>query len=246
MTSKYQRPKFFYSPQILILGLGIFFVGQRELLAATKIFLRDAYSQHGTQSESGVGYGCSVGTNDYTHRLANTTQGTSTVTKSFSPTSTAPPCRVQTAGGGGDYLTWITPPLSAAVTISGNINYSIGCQESTTSFNLAVRVVVKRWSAATGGIVSTVHTSATSTECGTSMALRTIAAAAPTSTAFRAGDKIIIYVDFMATGGWGGNGTRAASLGYDGIAAGTGDSFVNFVDNITFNADAPGAGAYVK
>lgn len=246
MTSKYQRPKLLYFLQILIIGLGIFVSSQRELLAATKIFLHDAYSKHGTQSESGAGYGCAVGANDYTYRLADINQGASTVTKSFAPTATAPPCRMQTANGGGEYLTWVTPPLSAAATISGNINYSVGCQEAQTSLNLGFRFVVARWSAATGGIVSTVHTSANSTECGTTMALRTIAAAAPTSTAFRAGDKIVIYVELRASAGWGGNGTRAASLGYDGTAAGTRDSFVNFVDDMTFAADAPGNSAYVK
>lgn len=209
--------------------------------AATKIFLHDANSALGGVSTAGAGYGCGNGNNDHVFRLADTTQGTGTVQKVFAPTSTAPPCQAQTASGNGQYLYWVSPPISSAVTISGNINYSAGCAESATQLNGGFRFLVKRWAVKQGGIVSTIHSSADTTECGTSLALRTLAAAAPTATAMEAGDRLVFVIEVRATGSWGGNSTRTFTVGYDGTAGSTGDAFANFVDTVSFSADTNNA-----
>lgn len=53
--------------------------------------------------------------------------------------------------------------------------------------------------------------------------LATIAAAAPTSTAMAAGDRIVFVVEIRNVGGgWGGNGARSVELHYDGAAASDG------------------------
>lgn len=212
--------------------------------AATKVFLQDATSVLGTVATAGGGIGCVNGTNIYIYRQATTSQGSSAVTKTFAPTATAPPCLWQTATGSGNYLRFISPPLSAAVTISGNINYQAGCAESSTSTNAGFRFVVYRWSQATGGIDATpIHTSATSTECaGANIA---IAAAAPTSTAMAIGDRLVFAVQVMNVGTWGGNGTRTVSLVYGAATGVYGDSFANFVDTISFGADTNNARAVV-
>jgi hypothetical protein len=212
----------------------------------TKIFLKDSASALGLTAASAAAQGgCGNGSNgSWTLRLADPTQGLSTVTRTWAPTSTAPPCAFQTATSNGQYLRWITAPLSAGFTLSGNINYSAGCAESATATNAGIRFVVSRWSAQRGGIVSVVHTSADSTECGTTAALRTIAAAAPTSTTFVAGDRLVIVVEARAVGGtWGGNGSRTISLLYGGLTTTTGDAFANFADTFTFASDTNNAPA---
>lgn len=208
-------------------------------VAATKLLLRDFTSSLGKVATAGAGYGCAVGTNDHLLRLASTTQGSSAVTKTFAPSGTNPPCQAQTASGNGEYLVWVSPPLSAAVTISGNINYQVGCSESASNLNVGLRFIVYRWSVDRGGIISIVQTSASTTECGTTAANRTIAAAAPTSTSFSVGDRIYILLEISATAGWGGNSSRTISAVYDAAASAVGDAYVNFVDNISFSADSP-------
>lgn len=222
--------------KLITLLIGILLSAELSF-AATKIFLHDAVSKLGRLTRDKAASGCGNGTTDWIYRSANTTQGTTTVTDTFSPTSTAPPCIAQSANG-ADLLVFVTPPISSGVTISGNINYSAGCRESATALNAGFHFVVYKWSAADNSIASIVHTSANTTECGTTAALRTIAAAAPTSTAFSVGDRIVITVEVRNVGGaWGGNSTRTSSLLYDGAAASTGDAFANFVDNISFSAD---------
>lgn len=214
-------------------------------LAQTKIFMRASVSPLGYTAYYGtdVAGNCGVGGSDTVWMVANTTQGASTTQQAaFQPDNGGVPCLHQTANDAGSYLYWITPPISSGVTISGNINYSIGCAESATAMNLGYRFVVYRWSVANGGIVSTIHTSAATTECGTSLALRTVAAAAPTSTAMSVGDRIAFVVQLQgAGGGFGGNGTRTATVGWDGAAASVRDTFANFANTISFSADTNNA-----
>jgi hypothetical protein len=183
------------------------------------------------------GYGCNSYSGAHVLRLASTTQGSSTVSTSQAPTSTAPPCQFGSESG-STYLRYVTPPIASGFTLSGNIDYSIGCRESATQMNAGVGMVVYRYSKAAGGIVSTIHTSASSTECPTTAGLRTIAAAAPASTTLAAGDRIVFVVEIRnAGGGWGGNSSRTIELHYNGAAASAGDTFANFADNFSFNAD---------
>lgn len=223
-----------------------FFVFSCESFASTKIFLHNANSKLGLISRSGAGYGCANGSNNYTYRAADTSQGTSAVTYTYIPTTTAPPCRMQTASGGGDYLMWASSPISSQVTISGNIDYRVYCKESVSGPNFGVRFVIYRWSVAKGGIVSTLQTSSGTSECPTTIGLMNIAAAAPTSTTFQVGDRIVIIAEAYDAGGWGADGVITHSLAFDGLTAATGDTWVNFVDNISFSADSANAAGRVQ
>lgn len=215
--------------------------------AATKVFLQDSTSPLATIATAGLGYGCDQNTQSTVFRQANTTQGSSAVTKTYTPSSTAPPCLWQTAlAAGNQFLYWATAPLSATWTPSGNINYQAGCAESSTSLNGGFRFKVMRWRAANGGIDPTpIDTSSTSTECaGANIA---IAAAAPDSTpAFAVGDRIVIIVETMNVGTWAGNNSRTISLVYGAATGVYGDTFVNFVDTITFASDTNNARARVQ
>jgi hypothetical protein len=211
---------------------------------ATQIWLRDSSSPLAQIATAGLGYGCDQNAQDTFFRQAINAQGSAAVTKTYTPSSTAPPCLWQTAlAAGNQFLYWITAPVSVGVTISGNINYQAGCAESNTSLNGGFRFKVMRWSVAAGGIVSTIMTSATSTECaGANIA---IAAAPPTSTTLAVGDRIVFIVETMNVGTWAGNNSRTISLVYGAATGVYGDSFANFVDTISFASDTNNARARV-
>lgn len=213
---------------------------------STKVLFHNAASVLGRTSTAGGGIGCVNGTNTYTWRQATTAQGVGIVSQTFAPSSTASPCTQQTASTGGDYLRFISPPLSAGVTISGNINYQGGCLESATAMNAGFRIVVYRWSRAKGGIDATIMTSAASAEC-TTAANQAIAAAAPSSTVMAVGDRLVFEVQVLASGGtWGGNGSRTFRFDYDAGAGAQGDAFANFVDTISFATDTNNARAVIQ
>ena len=195
---------------------------------ATQLWLRDSTSPLATIATAGLGYGCDQNTQTTIFRqLAG--QGSAAVTKTYTPSSTAPPCLWQTAlAAGNQFLYWASAPLSATWTPSGNINFQAGCAESSTSLNGGFRFKVMRWRAANGGIDPTpIKTSATSTECaGANIA---IAAAAPDSTpAFAVGDRIVIIVETMNVGTWAGNNSRTISLVYGAATTVYGDIIRQF------------------
>jgi hypothetical protein len=206
--------------------------------AQTKLFLKNTASPLALNIATAyAGYGCNSFSGDHIQRVANTTQGGTTVTTTQSPSNGTPPCQTGSESG-ATYNRWITAPVSSGFTLSGNIDYSAGCRESANQLNAGFRFVVYRWSVADGGVVSTIHTSADTTECGTTAALRTIAAAAPTSTVMATGDRLVFVIEMRAVGGgWGGNGSRTFDHLYNGTAGSSGDSFVNFADTFTFSAD---------
>ncbi|MGE0634620.1 MAG: hypothetical protein AB7O96_19560 [Pseudobdellovibrionaceae bacterium] len=206
---------------------------------STALYLLDSASPLGRISLSGNGLGCFRNPQNYSYKTASTVRGSGSITKTFAPTNVAPPCLAQTTNTNGDFLMWASPPLASSVVIDGNINYSLGCRESNASMNAGFRFVVKKWSAKIGGIESVVHTSPVSSECSTTLSLRTIAASAPTPTTFTVGDRIVITVEVMNVGTWGGNSSRTFRVTYRGTASSTGDSFVNFSDTLSFATDGP-------
>jgi hypothetical protein len=218
--------------------------------AATKVFLHNATSAYGTLSNGPTRLAgtCAVGNNNYKFRLANSTQGASAVTVTWQPTlSGTAPCYIQNGTGGAtsDYLIWMSPPLSSAVTISGNIDYNFWAKESQNGMNASIEFTILRWSLHDQGIVSTVQVAGFGAEMSTSIAAaKTIAAAAPTSTAFAAGDRIVITVEIVNPPALtlNQNGTRTVTLAYDGTSGASGDSYVNFADTFTFSSDAPPPG----
>ncbi len=208
--------------------------------AQTTLYLRDSTSPLGTLSTSGAGLGCYNATKSYKWRQALTSSGTE-VSYSFAPTSTAPPCLVQTSS---DFLRWVSPPLASSVDLTGNYDYQGKCKESSTSTNAGFRFVVYRWSRTLGGIDLTLDTSSDSTECGTSAGNKTIAAHAPScgsSCNLAVGDRIVVEVQVRNVGGsWGGNSSRTFTLYLEGA-----NSFAHFAQTLSFSSDSNNARALV-
>jgi len=227
----------------LLFVFGLFALGQAAE-AQTKLFLRNAISGLGRPLvNSYTGYGCNGTTADRERFLANTTAGSAAASFTFAPTSTAPPCHIFNTSF--TYPLFFSPPLSAGVTISGNIDFNITCSESATATNAGMRMIVYRWSVKVGGVVSTIITSANTAECnGTRLA---IAAAAPTSTVMDAGDRLVFLVEVTNVGGaWGGNSTRTVTMQADAASGSTGDTFANFANTLSFAADINNGRALVS
>jgi len=139
----------------------------------------------------------------------------------------------------------LSPPLSSGVTISGNIDFNISCDESQTTLNAGMRMIVYRWSVKVGGIVSIILTSADTAECDNTRLA--IAAAAPTSTVMDVGDRLVFKVEITNVGGaWGGNSVRTVTLKGDAASGSLGDTFANFADTLSFSADSNNGRAIVS
>ncbi len=137
---------------------------------------------------------------------------------------------------GGIRHEWISPPLSAAVTISGTITFNLWSSESSMNANVAINCIIERLGP-DGAIISTVVKTARVTELGTSIAAANFTAT-PTSTSFAKGDRIRIRV-------FGDDaGTMAASFtfafDYNAASAGVdGDSYVTFTETFSFMTSDP-------
>jgi hypothetical protein len=208
-------------------------------LCATKVFLHDASAAIQT-------------TPAITYRLANATQGTSKVTAVVSsiggyvtgqywPSATTGHILTKTAGG--TMTLWLSPPLSSGVTISGTITPNLWGLESAAQCNCGARYEVLRWSVAAGGIVSSLGISTDDglTEWGTGAAVRTAPTLTPTSTAFAAGDRIVIVIYNDDGSGVKQGSGRNWTLDYDAGTGVDGDTYLSFTETISFSADANNA-----
>lgn len=214
--------------------------------AQTKFFLRTTTSALGVfEASSYTGYGCNSITGNRRRYLASTTAGSAGTSYTQTLSSTAPPC--DTSDGTAFYR-WFSPPLSTGLTISGNIDFNISCSESNAALNAGMRMIVYRWSVQVGGVVSTIITSADTTECSSGpVQRRAIAAAALTSTVMEAGDRLVFQVEVRNVGGsWGGNGSYTSTLQFNAAAGSTGDTFANFANTISFAADTNNGRAVVS
>ena len=130
----------------------------------------------------------------------------------------------------GVNLHWMSPPLTAAVTISGTITFNLWALESGMNANVAINALIERVGP-TGDVVSTVVKTARTVEVGTSSTVNNFTAT-PTSTNFARGDRIRIRIFLddagtMATGFTGTFSYNANSAGVDG------DSYVTFNETFT-------------
>ena len=158
------------------------------------------------------------------------------VATAVTSTATGPTSGIQvTATAGGTALKWISPPLAAAVTISGTVTFSGWAKESSTAANAGLQVSVHRYTTAEqSAFLNSEH----GTELGTAVAQRTWTAT-PTSTNFVRGDRIVIKWLVNDAGGTLASGSTV-TLDYNGATASAdGDTSVTFTENLAFQtADA--------
>lgn len=165
-----------------------------------------------------------------------TTRGGGVVASAATATAAGTTLGVEMSDG-VNLMQWISPPLDAAVTISGTVTFNVWMSESATTANTGSQVMVERINAS-GAIASTVSNSEKGIELTTSRAAQNWTAT-PTSTAFSKGDRIRIRVAGNDAGGTMSSG-KTFNLGYAGTsAAADGDSYVTFNETFGFLTTDP-------
>lgn len=137
-----------------------------------------------------------------------------------------------TKTAGGTALAWISKPLASGVTISGTITVSLWAQESATQANAKGRCRIYKYSSSTETEFTGSPFDDDLAELPTSMTENTWTGTASGNNVFSAGDRIVVKF-FITNNGTMGSG-RTCTMNYDAAAAATGDSFVQFNENLTF------------
>lgn len=187
----------------------------------------------GANAPSFVGLSASPGASLNTSSVTNTVAGpTSGIGTWFTNSSGTP-------------MVFVSPPLAAAVTIAGTITYNFWGVESAMTANAGFQGVVKRITS-TGAIGATVSNSERGTEMSSSGAtVNNWTDAAPTSTAFSIGDRIMVMVCINDAGGTMNSGATV-TLDVDGPTTGSdGDSYVQFTEALSFQTDPAGSKFYL-
>ena len=146
------------------------------------------------------------------------------------------------AGANNTSNLFVSPPVSAAVTISGSITFNIWGQESSMNANAVVKV--RLFKISNIGVVTTVHTTTNSTELGTSSAVANFSES-PSSFTLDKGDRIgAIFIADDASGVTMGSGfTVQANIA--GTTGGvSGDTYFTTTETLTFDTSTP-AGSVV-
>jgi len=131
---------------------------------------------------------------------------------------------------------WISPPLAAAVTISGSITFNLRSYELASGNNAAINCRVMRVKGVDSSRVE-VHKTVRTTELGTSDATVNWSETPGAGTSFLRGDRILL-IPFADDAGTMAAGT--VYFGYDGATPGaTGDSYVTFTETFSFDTTTP-------
>lgn len=134
---------------------------------------------------------------------------------------------------------FLTPPVAADVTISGSILFNLWANEAAMTDNAAINMRVVKVDGATGALTQ-IHKTVRTTEMGTSAALESWSETPAAGVALVRGDRIglIPFSDDSASATMAGGGT--ATLVTDGVTVGaSGDSYVTFTENISFETTDP-------
>lgn len=152
--------------------------------------------------------------------------------------TTASGTKIQaTKTGGGTAVKWISPPVSAVVTISGTITNNLWAKEQAIGNNATVRIEVAKWSVASQSEGAAFSATSLSTELTTTNVANNWTDASPTSTTFQVGDRIVMYI-YIVNVGTMGAGSPGVTVTYSGPTnAASGDSYVQFNEAITFLAE---------
>ena len=168
--------------------------------------------------------------------LATSTSRGAGAATSVTNTVTGPTSGIESEVGGFP-SEWLTPPVDQNVTISGTITGNIWAHESSMNANVAINFRVDKV-AATDGTLTTIATSARTTELGTATAVNNFTVS-PTSTALNKGDRLRIVV-------FGDDSTAAMASGFTftvtrggTTAAADGDTYITFNETFGFQTTDP-------
>ena len=154
-------------------------------------------------------------------------------------TVTGPTNGVELAGSPGAQATsWISPPLSAAVTISGAITLNIWASESSLSANAAINGILEVIDGATGTL-TLIAKSARVTELTTSTAVSNFTVTPASGVACKAGDRLRFRI-FADDAGTMASGFTFAVAFAGNTPGATGDTWFQLTENVTFVSEPAG------
>ena len=225
--------------------------------AATTLYFHNTASPIGRVVELSPPGGCIQNSHDWTYKQLNITSPPTLqaqTTYTHTPTSTAPSSNsyfpTQTTSG-GQYLVFLSGPISAAITIgTGSVSISLCCAESATALNAFAGVEIRRWDgttvSGTGLRELIVNMDADSAECPTTMNARTKTQTPVNGIDFKIGDRIAAFLKIRPNGTFGGDSSRTLTFGIDGDPVTVCDSHITFTENISFSTDINNAGTQVQ
>jgi len=162
------------------------------------------------------------------YRYATSTVGQGTVT-SVTRSVAGPTSGVQlTKTAGGPVLVWISPPLSAATTISGAVAVNAWAKESSTTCNCGLQVTLQKYS---NGAESAAFLNSMRGVALTTTFSQQNWSATPTSTSFAAGDRIVVKWWISDAGGTMNSG-KNVSFRYD-----SNSTWVQFAEALSFQSE---------
>jgi hypothetical protein len=169
------------------------------------------------------------------YRYATTTQGQGDAPTAVTNSVTGPTSGVQlTKTAGGPLVVWISPPLSAATTISGAVTVAAWAKESATACNCGMQVTLQKYSAGAEG--AAFLNSQKGTPLGTTSTQQSWTAT-PTSTNFAIGDRIVVKWWINSAGGTMASGYNVTTF-YDGVTNGsTNDTYVQLTETLSFQSE---------
>jgi hypothetical protein len=158
-------------------------------------------------------------------------------------TVTGPTSGIQATSGGGDPLGWYSPPVAAAVTISGAITWNLWGSESNMSANAAINGQIEKIDGATGAF-TLIDKTARVTELATTAGVNNFAETPASGVALKKGDRLRIRIFIgdagtMATGFQGFFDFNGATPGADF------DSWVSLTETVTFLTEPAGTQVFL-
>lgn len=144
-----------------------------------------------------------------------------------------------TAQAGGQALSWLSEPITQAITISGTITVNIRGLEAANTVNAGRGILIERADSGGTNVLSTILADstvpATISEYTTTDAANAAATYTPTSTAMAVGERIKVTLKVRNVGTMGAN-TTGVTNSHDGPASGVaGDTWVRFNEDIRTN-----------
>lgn len=211
---------------------------------ATQLFFLDvdADTHRGTNSAPLAG-----GTTGWTCQALGTARGSGVITPTGTATVTGPTAGLEMDSrwaGAGWKNEWLSPPVSADVTISGTITANIWGRELNMTDNVAINVAIDIVRATDNSIVNIVNSTRT-TEMAQSATTNSVnnfttgmTSGAYAGQTVNRGDRLRIRIFGDDAGTMASGGTFR--IGYNGTtAAADGDSYVSFAETFAFES-APG------
>ena len=154
---------------------------------------------------------------------------------------------VHSPNGNATPAEWISPPVSADVTISGTITANIWASESAMNANVAINVVIDLVRATDNSIVNIVQSTRTtevSTSSGVNNFTTGMTSGAYTPQTLNRGDRLRVRIIGTDAGTMASGFTFNATCG--GTTAGaSGDTFVTFTETFSFESAPSGTTLYL-